>query len=339
MPVDKMASFSALASWRTLAIVFALINLKSLPLSWHVRIFYRMFSSWYTPAHVKRAIQSSSTSNKTHPLFQPVSIFSRSPLLETDYNLHKSNSTYFADLDESRSALMTKFLTPNSKQGVKNLEKEGHKGRTGVILGSVHTSFHREIKPYERYEVRSRVLGWDKKWIVIGSWFIRPARKGKEEVVLASSLSKYVVKKGRFTVAPERCLTTAGWLPAKPENSKSRAGQQANSSEGSEKATQMSTTESYTVPSGVDTPDGLPAPVPEQAVEATTAIVEKLESLAEKTSRQQVDASEPLMPLTALDKAGEWDWHHVEMERVRGLRIAENWLALDKQLLEEYARG
>ncbi|KIV87166.1 hypothetical protein PV11_02731 [Exophiala sideris] len=333
-----MTSFSTLASWRTVAIIFALINLKSLPLAWHVRLFYRMFANWYTPAHVKRAIQSSSTSNKTHPLFQAVSIFSRSPLLETDYNLHKSNSTYFADLDESRTTLMTKFLTPNSKQGVKNLEKEGHRGRTGIILGSVHTSFHHEIKPYERYEVRSRVLGWDKKWIVIGSWFIRPARKGKEEVVLASSLSKYVVKKGRFTVSPERCLTTAGWLPPKPENCKSGAGHREDSSQESDPAIKAQTTEPSTETSEIDTPEGLAAPVPEQAVEATSAIVEKLESIAEKTSGRQVDVSEPLMPLTARDKAGEWDWHRIEMERIRGLQIAANWLALDKQLLEEYAR-
>lgn len=334
-----MSFFSSLASWRTLAIIFALINLKSLPLAWHVRLFYRMFANWSTPAHVTRAIKASSKSNKTHPLFQHVSIFSRSPLLETDYNLHKSNSTYFADLDESRTALMTKFLTPNSKQGVKNLENEGHRGRTGIILGSVHTSFHREIKPYELYEVRSRVLGWDKKWVVIGSWFIRPARKGKEEVVLASALSKYVVKKGRFTVSPERVLTTAGWLPAKPENCKSGAGQmKESSSEESATAIQAPTTEPSTEPSQIATPEGLVAPVPEQAVEATTAIVEKLESVAEQTSRQQLTTSEPLMPLTARDTAGEWDWHRIEMERIRGLQIAAHWLSLDKQLLEEYAR-
>lgn len=138
-----MPSLSSLASWRTLAIIFALINLKSLPLAWHFRLAYRYARNRFTAAKVQGAIRSATNLSSTHPLFQSVSIFSRSPLLETDYNLHKSNSTYFSDLDESRTVLMTRLLTPNSKEGVKNLEKQGHKGRAAVILGSVHTSFHR----------------------------------------------------------------------------------------------------------------------------------------------------------------------------------------------------
>jgi len=44
------------------------------------------------------------------------------------------------------------------------------------------------------------------------------------------------------------------------------------------------------------------------------------------------------MPLTTADKAGEWDWYRMDMERIRGLRIAANWLALDQGLLEEFRR-
>jgi len=335
-----MASLSSLISWRTLAVFLALVNLKALPLAWHFRLFYRMVANWSTRNRVKKTIQANAESNKTHPLFEPMSIFSRCPLLETDYNLHKSNSTYFSDLDESRTALMSKVLLPSLKEGSQNLQKEGHRGRLGVILGSVHTSFHREIKPYEIYEVRSRILGWDKKWIVIGSWFIRPAKTGKEEVLLASALSKYVVKKGKFTVSPERCFTTAGWLPSKPENCNSGAGQSRESSEESETPLLVPPPlEPSSEASLISTPEGLPAPVPEPAVEATTAIVEKLESAAEKASQTQSQPMEPLLPLTARDKAGEWDWHRIEMERIRGLRIAANWLALDKELVEEFLRG
>lgn len=332
---------SSLISWRTLAVVLALVNLKALPLSWHFRLFYRMFTNWYTLSRVKKTILANAESSKTHPLFEPISIFSRSPLLETDYNLHKSNSTYFSDLDESRTALVSKVLLPGLKEGSQNLQREGHRGRLSVILGSVHTTFHREIKPYEIYEVRSRLLGWDKKWIVIGSWFVRPAKKGgKDEVLLASALSKYVVKKGKFTVSPERCLNTAGWLPLRPENCNAGAGQSRESSEDSDTPlSQSSPPEVSSEPSLVSTPEGLPAPIPEQAVEATTAIVEKLESEAEKASQGPTLTIDPMLPLTARDKAGEWDWHRIEMERIRGLRIAASWLSLDKELVEEFLRG
>ena len=338
MPLVSIPTLASLASWRTLAILLAVVNIKALPLAWHVRLFFRMFTHWYTSAEVKRTLKAHADNNDKHPLFAPVSILSRSPLLETDYNLHKSNSTYFADLDESRTALMTKVLVPSLKQGSKNLEREGHRGRLGVILGSVHTSFHREIKPYELYEVRSRILGWDKKWIVIASWFVRPAANGKEEILLASALSKYVVKKGKFTVSPERCFITAGWLPPKPANTNSGAGETRESSDDSESALQLPnapTSLPSSEPSLIPTPDGhLPAPVAEQAIEATTTIVERLESVAENVSTQL--QTEPLRPLTTLDKAGgEWDWHRIEMERIRGLRIAANWLALDQTLMEE----
>ncbi|KIW12039.1 hypothetical protein PV08_09313 [Exophiala spinifera] len=345
-------SVSSLASWRTLAIVLALINLKCLPLAWHLRLAYRFVRNSFTPAKVQRAIKASADSDKIYPLFGYVSIFSRAPLLETDYNLHKSNSTYFTDLDESRMALMARILMPNRDKGIKALEEQEHKGRSAVILGSVHTSFHREIKPYERYEVRSRVLGWDKKWFVIASYFVRPATKGKQEVVLASALSKYVVKKGRFTVSPERCLMTAGWLPEKPETYQSGAGQSVESSGGSSSDTPTTTvvSDSHSAaatlqedPSEMATPvpQGLlPAPVPATpVVEATSTVVDKLEKAAQKVSDELLPASEPLMPLTKVDHAGEWDWHRIEMERIRGLRVAANWLALDKNLLDEASRG
>ncbi|KIW68552.1 hypothetical protein PV04_04491 [Phialophora macrospora] len=308
--ISFLPSLSSLASWRTLALVFALLNLKALPLAWHVRLFYRMFENWYTRDRVRRTLQSPPSSTSTYPLFEPVSITSRSPLLETDYNFHKSNSTYFADLDESRTSLVTKVLIPGLKQGNTNLEKEGHRGPLNVILGSVHTSFHREIKPYERYEVRSRILSWDKKWIIIGSWFVRAGRRGKGETLLASSLSKYVVKKGRFTVPPERCFTTAGWLPTRPES----AG--------------VSSEE----PSIAPTPqEGLVSMIPTSLAPATDGLVEKLEYAAGEES-----GSGPAAP-SSMD--GEWDWYRIEKERLRGLRIAESWLGLDKQLMEEFVKA
>ncbi|EXJ60606.1 hypothetical protein A1O7_04759 [Cladophialophora yegresii CBS 114405] len=308
--LSSLPSVSSLASWRTLALVFALLNLKALPLAWHVRLFYRMFENWYSRDRVRRSFQSRLTSRSTHPLFEPVSIKSHSPLLEIDYNLHKSNSTYFADLDESRTALVTKLLIPGLKQGNINLEKEGHRGPLNVILGSVHTSFHREIKPYESYEVKSKILGWDKKWIIIGNWFVRPGRRGKPETLLASALSKYVVKKGKFTVAPERCFTTSGWLPARPSS------------------TGISSEE----PSIAPTPqEGLVSTIPTSLAPTTDGLVEELESAA---------GEEPASGATAPGTMdGDWDWYRIEKERLRGLQMAENWLDLDKQLMEEFAKA
>ena len=234
---------------------------------------------------------------------------------------------------------MTKLYAPGMRAGDEQLAKQEHRGRSNIILGSVHMSFHKEIIPYERYEVRSRVLGWNEKWCVIGSFFIRPAKGNKEEVLLASGVSKYVVKKGRFTVAPEFCFTSAGWMPKKPVDcqagpKQTHVGEDSNSSDdtvilASEAERRSPNTSPSTAP---QTDPEIAAPIPEAVVE--TEVVEKLEKVASHITGEphgKVDISIATPP-----RAVDWDWHRVDMERLRGLNIVSGWLSFDKDMMEEY---
>lgn len=139
-----------------------------------------------------------------------------------DFNLHKSNSTYFTDLDIARSKLIGRILAPAWPMDNMFIEYTGRdgtprrervKGSPAIILGATYTSFKREMSAYTKYNVKSRVLGWDSRWLYIGSWFI--GRKGKR--LHACSLSKYILKKGRITVRPELFLAEAGWIPARQD--------------------------------------------------------------------------------------------------------------------------
>lgn len=101
----------------------------------------------------------------------------------------------------------------------------------------MHTSFHREIKPYQRYEVRSRILAWDQKWIFVVSYFVKPGtvpsnvagkslleanlatvdadikkENGAGAGIFATAVSRYVLKKGRVTVLPETLIAELGFL-------------------------------------------------------------------------------------------------------------------------------
>ncbi|EED13066.1 conserved hypothetical protein [Talaromyces stipitatus ATCC 10500] len=163
---------------------------------------------------------SSSSSIKEHPLFQPTVYSTHAPLTEIDINLHKSNSTYFIDLDVSRAELMGRLLAPawpmdnmlieyTGRDGVQKREKV--QGSPAFILGATYTSFKREIGAYTSYNVESLVLGWDTRWLYIGSWFVD--RKDKKKLY-ACSLSKYILKKGRITVRPDLFLMEAGWIPS-----------------------------------------------------------------------------------------------------------------------------
>jgi acyl-CoA thioesterase FadM len=340
-----------LPTWRTtLILVLLLTNLKSLPLAWHVRLLHRFFGGLYSAADVKKALSSSieksqkddqqqqqqQSPRRTHPIFTEITIKTHAPLLEIDYNLHKSNSTYFSDLDESRTALMAKILGPAffAKKGNARgksdagFEEQGIKGRVAVILGSVHCSFHKEIAAYEGYEVRSRVLGWDRKWLVLGSWLVK-RKKGKEgkveEVLLASALSKYVVKKGRFTVSPEHCLRVAGWLPERPVV-EGREGLE-------ESAVLVGKSEGETT--GTEGTPVLDEGLGQGSVEE---VKEKLEQVT--AERREEELEERIVKAAEGPEAGDgpWDWDRIEKERLRGLSIAEGWLALDVALKEEFAR-
>ncbi|PMD32061.1 hypothetical protein L207DRAFT_558398 [Hyaloscypha variabilis F] len=149
--------------------------------------------------------------------------------LESDYNLHKSNVTYFFDLDVTRLQMVCMLLEP----GIVALRNNNrHKiGAWSIVLGGVMCTFKREIGMYRGYEMWSRVLCWDRKWIYIAEHFGEKGaggyrsvkrRQGEreakvdEKAILASAISKYVVKLGRLTIHLNLSLNASGLLPPKP---------------------------------------------------------------------------------------------------------------------------
>ena len=96
-------------------------------------------------------------------VFLPFITTTHAPLFECDYNLHKSNSTYFTDLDASRSHLLSALCYTGFRRADRELTAEGKSGMLAAIIGSVTTSFKREIPIFQQYEVWSRILTWDQK--------------------------------------------------------------------------------------------------------------------------------------------------------------------------------
>ncbi|PNP46854.1 hypothetical protein TGAMA5MH_01806 [Trichoderma gamsii] len=214
--------------------VFVVFNFKALPFVWTARTYYHLNTAFGNQQ--KRLVKSTDGSKRKvalvqkknagdsiekHPLFKPDIISTYVPLLEIDMNLHKSNSTFFTDLDISRIKLMGRIIAPAWPMDNMEIEYKGRdgtnkkekvKGRPALILGATHTSFKRELRPYASYNVESRILGWDSRWIYVGSWFLSKSTSKKK--VYATSLSKYIIKKGRITVRPEQFFVECGWIPA-----------------------------------------------------------------------------------------------------------------------------
>ncbi|KAG9235057.1 hypothetical protein BJ875DRAFT_283722 [Amylocarpus encephaloides] len=292
---------------RITILLVILANWKNVPWVWHYRVWggilrHCLFSKPHIPAD--RGPSS---------VFLPVIISSRSPLYECDYNFHKSNSTYFSDLDVTRSHLVCALLQPgiealqHNRQTKLVLDKEGNAvtGRWGIMLGSVMCSFKREIGIYEPYEMWSRVLCWDRKWIYVVSHFVKKGtvkpkayiledgslfgKKGFKQVrgdgkirskevdeksIFATGISKYVVKLGRLTTHPEVLLQSSNILPPKPGGWATMSG-----------------------PSGESTPEVLEVEAPEEVVDL---------------------------------KSTEWDWKRIEAENKKGLKFAAHFAALDE---------
>jgi hypothetical protein len=332
-------------------------------------------------------------------LFKPIITPSHTPVTETDYNFHKSNSTYFTDLDIARTHLVTALL----RRGIRGVgQRPDEKGNTGfsfrntsraaghkrqkssaglmavsnamgasgkisgmgkktmteeewfaaatepgnllIALGAVSCHFHREIAPYARYEIWTRLLTWDRKWLYIVSHFVEAgafqpesyalqpwkkskAPKGGQRVgpgngkggrwedlnerermtlkrkVFASSIAKYVVKKGRLTVPPEMVLQRSSMLPPRPPGHEVLGGWQPSPSS-------TSPTNSTPMPSSsTQSPSSSPW---SQSGEPENMVLE-----------------ESLFPASPVVGDDEWTWQKVEEERLKGLEFAEAYDKLE----------
>lgn len=53
--------------------------------------------------------------------------------------------------------------------------------KLSLALGAVSCVFRKELAPYEKYEVWTRVLSWDRKWLYIVSHFVKKGSKIEPE--------------------------------------------------------------------------------------------------------------------------------------------------------------
>lgn len=95
--------------------------------------------------------------------------------MEIDFNMHKSNSSYFSDVDIARTHLVcTLFANGIEKmRGGTSAYTGSKKPVFGLALGGVSCNFKRELRPYEEYDMWSKILSWDEKWIYIVTHFVR----------------------------------------------------------------------------------------------------------------------------------------------------------------------
>lgn len=170
----------------------------------HLRFYYYVVKNFYVFPR-----------RKLKTIFEPTKMVTFTSLLEMDFNMHKSNSTYFTDMDISRTDLLTKNLYKFYRNYEDpSLPKLKWYQFIYSPLGSVGVTFKRELIAYRPYTVESRILGWTSKWLFVITVF----KTGK--TINAYGIAKYVFKQQRKTIPPEQIIAFEGLLTeeAKKQN-------------------------------------------------------------------------------------------------------------------------
>ncbi|KAG8626127.1 hypothetical protein KVT40_006528 [Elsinoe batatas] len=158
-------------------VVFLILNLKNVPTTWHIRVLRAIFYQ----VHLAPKVMT------RQDLFKPLVTTSWNSPLDCDYNFHKSNSTYLKDLDVARAHYIGALL----RTGLRRMHAGDHEGLPNpsgpshtssgrkvpdnyiIALGGVACIFRKEIAPLSRFEIWTRLLAWDEKWIYTVSHVVK----------------------------------------------------------------------------------------------------------------------------------------------------------------------
>ncbi|MEY1662518.1 acyl-CoA thioesterase [Isoalcanivorax beigongshangi] len=91
----------------------------------------------------------------THGLFDTVSMDFRVGMFDLDINLHLNNAKYLKFMDRCR-------LEHAVSTGLLN---EMIKARCNAVVANTEVAYVRELRPYQQFTVRTRIMGWDDKYV------------------------------------------------------------------------------------------------------------------------------------------------------------------------------
>ena len=116
---------------------------------------------------------------------------------------HMNNGRYFSVADLGRFDWWLRTGTLQAGRGEGWLP----------LVGDATCKFSRSLEPFERYQLHSRLLGWDGKWLYHEHRYLRGER------VCATVVARYVLRKrsGGPQLAPTDWLRLSGWDQPSPE--------------------------------------------------------------------------------------------------------------------------
>ena len=161
------------------ATVFILMYWRSLPLAYHLRFL------WYI-------IRGKFLTRRPPTVHGETELQLRCWPDDVDFNSHMGNSSYNKVCDFAR---------------YHHLCAMGF-GQISGANGGVYMRFKRSIQPMQPYSLRTRVIAWGAKWLLIEHRFIADGR------VKAAGIVKVAVMQGGSLLAPLKALHSLGYTDA-----------------------------------------------------------------------------------------------------------------------------
>lgn len=94
-------------------------------------------------------------------LFDPVTLSFRALPSDCDANLHVNNARYLRLMDLGRFALVARI----------GLGRAMMERRWGAVVGAVEIEFLKEVPLFAAFDLSTRIVGWDEKWVFMEQRF------------------------------------------------------------------------------------------------------------------------------------------------------------------------
>jgi acyl-CoA thioesterase FadM len=119
---------------------------------------------------------------------------------DLDLNRHVTNGRYFTMADLGRMDFVLRT----------GAWRVALRHRAAPIVGDAWGKFRKELKPFQAFEIHTRMLGWDDKWSFIEHRFVREGR------VLGQVLMRGVFRKREGLLCPHELATEMGHTGPSP---------------------------------------------------------------------------------------------------------------------------
>lgn len=119
---------------------------------------------------------------------------------DLDFFGHMNNGRYLSLMDSGRFDIISRI----------GLLFVWRKHGWLFVLGGASIEFHRPLRPFQRFELRSRIVGWDAKWFFIEQRFEAEGRP------IASAVVKGLVRAPGRSVPTTEILALLGVSDASP---------------------------------------------------------------------------------------------------------------------------